>query len=72
MDTGTLILALMPLILISLGLELFALVDLIRRDKAAVQGENKWLWAALIVIFNLIGSIAYLTVGRVQKRDERY
>jgi hypothetical protein len=72
MDNGTLILALLPLILISVGLELFALVDLIRRDKAEVQGENKWLWAALIVLISLIGSIAYLTVGRVQKRDERY
>jgi hypothetical protein len=64
MDTGTLILALMPIIVISLGLEIFALIDLIRRDPREIQGGNKWVWAALIVLVSTIGSIVYLVAGR--------
>ena len=66
MDTTTLILALMPVALISLGLEIFALVDLIRRDQKKVRGQNKWVWALLIVLVSTIGAILYLIVGRME------
>jgi hypothetical protein len=64
MDQTTLLLALSPLILISLGLEFFALVDLIRREPRRVQGGKKWVWALVIVLVSLIGPIAYLVAGR--------
>ena len=64
MDNSTLWLALLPLILISLGLEIFALVDLVRRNPRQVQGGNKWLWALVILFISLLGPIVYLTVGR--------
>ena len=63
---STLIWAILPLAILSIGLELFALIDLIRRDPRRVQGNNKWLWAAVIIFFNLLGSIVYLTVGRTE------
>lgn len=66
MENSTLLLALLPLILISLGLEIFALVDLYRRDRRYVQGGNKLVWVAVIVLINLVGSIIYLTVGRTE------
>jgi hypothetical protein len=69
MDTTTLILALMPVILISLALEIFALVDLIRRDRKTVRGQNKWVWALIIVLVSTIGSILYLIVGRVEEGE---
>ena len=69
MDTTTLILALLPLVLISLVLEIFALVDLIRRDPKNVRGQKKWVWVLIIVLVSTIGSIIYLIVGRVEEGE---
>lgn len=65
MDT-TLLLAMLPIIIILLGLELYCLIDLVRRDKRYVQGENKLVWLLLILLFSPIGPISYLAVGRKQ------
>jgi hypothetical protein len=40
---------------------IFALVDLIRRERT--KGP-KWLWALIIVFVNLIGPILYFIIGR--------
>jgi hypothetical protein len=53
---------LIPLIILELGLLVFALVDLIRRKR--VTGNNKIVWILVIVLINLIGPIIYLAVGR--------
>jgi ABC-2 type transport system ATP-binding protein len=58
--------ALIALILVGVAevaLLVFCLVDLIRRP--AVLGDRKWVWALLIVLFTVPGSIIYLAVGRV-------
>lgn len=65
MDNKTLFLAILPLILIIVGIEIFALVDLIRRDKRDVQGGNKWVWVAIILLINMVGPVLYLVVGRI-------
>ena len=52
---------LVPIILLQLGLMVFALVDLIRRKRT--KGP-KWAWALVIVLFNLIGPIVYFVIGR--------
>jgi len=52
---------LIPIIIIELGLLIFALVDLIRRPKT--RGP-KWVWALVIIFVNFIGPIVYLIVGR--------
>jgi hypothetical protein len=64
MDDTTLILALLPVGLVLLGLEIFALIDLIRRDKRYVQGENKWIWALIIIFVSTFGPVIYLLAGR--------
>lgn len=72
---STLLLALIPLAVISIGLEIFALVDLIRRDKSKIQGGNKWIWAAVILLISTVGPIIYLVVGRnggQQYQDNQY
>ena len=51
-----------PLVVIELGLMVFALVDLIRRD--VVKGGRKLPWGIVIVIFAIIGPIVYLLIGR--------
>jgi hypothetical protein len=52
---------LIPILLIQLGLEIFALVDLVKTPKT--RGP-KWVWALIILFVNMIGPIVYLTVGR--------
>lgn len=52
---------LIPILILQLTLMIFALVDLVRRERT--KGP-KWLWAVIIVVVNLIGPILYFIVGR--------
>ncbi len=52
---------LIPILILQLALMIFALVDLIRRERT--KGP-KWLWAVIIVVVNLVGPILYFIVGR--------
>jgi hypothetical protein len=60
---GTLLLLLLPIVVIELGLMIVSLYDLTRPERK-VKGDNKIAWAVVIVVFNLLGSLLYLTVGR--------
>lgn len=61
MDNMTLILALLPVILIQLGLLVLALLDLLKNPN---PNGPKWLWGILIVAFQIIGPILYFVIGR--------
>ena len=50
------------LLVVQLATQAYALVDLARRD--AVRGGNKWVWGTAVVVGGLLGTIAYLAVGR--------
>jgi hypothetical protein len=52
---------LIPIIVLELGLMVFALVDVIKREKT--KGP-KWMWILIIVFVNLFGPIIYFIVGR--------
>jgi hypothetical protein len=52
---------LVPIAVLELGLLVWALVDLLRRERT--KGP-KWVWALVIIFINLIGPIIYLMVGR--------
>ena len=52
---------LIPILILQLGLMIFALVDLSRRERT--KGP-KWVWALVIIFVNLIGPIVYFVVGR--------
>lgn len=54
---------LIPLILVELGLLVFALIDLLRADRK-VKGGNKLVWALVIVLIGTLGPIIYLLLGR--------
>ena len=60
-NINSLIPFLIPIVLLQLGLMVFALVDLIRRERT--KGP-KWVWALVVIFVNLIGPIVYLVVGR--------
>lgn len=55
---------LIPLLVIELGLMVFALVDLAKRQ--VVKGGQKWPWVLVIVLLGIIGPVFYLLVGREQ------
>lgn len=52
---------LVPVILLQIALMVVALVDLVRRERT--RGP-KWVWAVVIVFFNIVGPALYLLVGR--------
>jgi hypothetical protein len=64
LGTGAL-LGLMFLLLLELGLMVFALVVLVRTPSERVTiGGRKWVWALIIIVINLIGPILFLFLGR--------
>jgi hypothetical protein len=50
-----------PLVLLQLGLMVFALIDLSKREKT--RGP-KWLWALIIIFGELFGPVIYFLFGR--------
>jgi hypothetical protein len=59
------LLILLPLVLIELGLVVFSLLDLFKPERR-VAGDNKLIWALVIVVVGTIGPIVYLLAGRKQ------
>ncbi|MHB1525891.1 MAG: PLD nuclease N-terminal domain-containing protein [Candidatus Dormibacteria bacterium] len=51
-----------PVVVIELGLLVYCLVDLARRER--VPGGSKWPWALLILAVGGLGPVAYLLLGR--------
>jgi hypothetical protein len=52
---------LVPILLLQIALMIIALVDLVRRERT--RGP-KWVWAVVIVFFNILGPVIYLVAGR--------
>ncbi len=52
---------LIPVILLEIGLMMFALLDIRRRER--VNGP-KWAWVAVIILVQIIGPILYFVMGR--------
>ena len=61
-EARDIILAFWPLLVLQLGLAIWALVDLIRRKE--VKSLSKPIWAVIIILVNLIGPIVYFIIGR--------
>lgn len=51
----------MPLIILQ---ALLAIIGLISLAKAESVRGPKWLWMIIIIFGNMLGSIAYFTIGR--------
>jgi hypothetical protein len=66
MNDSTLLLLLTPLIVIQLGLIVFALHDLIQPERR-VKGDSKLMWGIIICVISLIGPILYLVAGREER-----
>jgi hypothetical protein len=62
-DFGSFFAILVPILVIQFGLLVWALYDLTRPTRR-VKGDNKLVWALIIIFVNLIGPILYFLVGR--------
>ena len=61
MSNSTMLLVLMPIIVLQLGLQIYALYDIWK-----TQGPNQisWPWVGIVVIGGLLGPLAYFFLGR--------
>jgi hypothetical protein len=50
-----------PIVILQLGLVVFAIIDLVRRERT--KGP-KWIWALVILFVNFFGPIIYFIFGR--------
>ncbi len=66
MSDTQILLLLTPIIVIQIGLIIFALRDLLRPERK-VKGDSKLMWGIIICVIGMIGPILYFVVGR----DER-
>jgi hypothetical protein len=56
--------ALIPIVVVAVGFEVFCLVDVVRADE--VRYLPRWAWAVICLISIPLGGIAYLIVGRTR------
>jgi len=63
MNDAGLFLLLLPILVIQVGLMLFALWDITRPERR-VRGDSKVMWGLIVVLIGLLGPIIYLAVGR--------
>jgi ABC-type glutathione transport system ATPase component len=66
-DPATIALVLIPAVVLEVGLMVYALYDLFQEDRR-VTGNNKLVWAVVIVMVNLIGPVIYFFAGRDDSR----
>jgi hypothetical protein len=59
----TILALIVPLVVIQLILLIWGLYDLTRPGRQ-VRGDNKIIWALVIIFINIIGPILYFLVGR--------
>jgi hypothetical protein len=51
-------------LLLEIGLTIFCLIECIQTPEGSIRNLPKWGWIVLILVFPLIGSIAWLFAGR--------
>ena len=60
----------MPFIsLLVIGVMIFSLVDIIRRDDHQVKHLPKTMWVIIVILLPIIGSVLWFTLGRVYPED---
>ncbi len=60
-DLAKILPLLIPILIIQLGLQISALIDLYRQP--SVRGP-KWAWVLIIILGELLGPILYYFIGR--------
>jgi hypothetical protein len=55
------------LIVLTLGIQLYGLIDCAQRDDSEVKVLPRWGWILIIMFLPTIGAIGYLIVGRPKR-----
>jgi hypothetical protein len=55
------------LILLSIAIQLYGLIDCAQREDTEVRSLPRWGWLIIIVLVPTIGAIAYLIAGRPKR-----
>ena len=55
----------LPLLVIQLGLTVYCLLDLWKFSKDKRDKQDKLVWSLVVVLFNLLGALAYLVFERM-------
>jgi len=66
MDTTTIILIAAPVIIIQVGLQIYALYD-IYRNGGARPPLPTWAWVLIVLLGEMIGVIVYFIFGRKEE-----
>jgi hypothetical protein len=53
----------LPLAVLQIGLLIWALIDLSRPERR-VRGDNKLVWALIVIFISFFGPLLYFIVGR--------
>jgi hypothetical protein len=59
------------MVLVPLGLSIYAFIDCISTDEKQIRYIPKPLWAMLVLLFPLVGSISWLLVGKERTAPRR-
>lgn len=59
------------MVLVPLGLSIYAFIDCISTDEKQIRYIPKPLWAILVLLFPLVGSISWLLVGKERTSPRR-
>ena len=55
------------LILFTIGIQLYGLIDCAQREDSDVRSLPRWGWILIIILVPTIGAIAYLIAGRQRR-----
>ena len=55
------------LILFTIGIQLYGLIDCAQREDSDVHSLPRWGWILIIILVPTIGAIAYLIAGRPRR-----
>jgi len=65
LDLSKLIPLLVPILILQLGLQIYALVDLSRQSR--VRWGSKWIWVAIIIVLEILGPVVYFLFARKEE-----
>jgi hypothetical protein len=65
-DLGPLLAIIIPIVVVQLALLIAAVYDLTRPARR-VRGDNKVVWALIVVFIGIIGPLLYFFIGREQE-----
>lgn len=66
MNSKDIFVLIFPLIIVQLGLQIAALVNMLKRDASQIRWNNKIVWALIIIFGEVIGPIVYFVFGRIE------